>query len=286
MTVWVEGGTGKAGRRVVAALAAAGVAVRAASRHPGSPSPGVTPVRFDWYDPATWRSSLGEAEALFLKGLDTDDNASEVMARFVATAANARRLVLMSAMGVDRAPVETPRRAVELTVQDSGRQWTILRPNWFLQNFDEDEWVFARALRERGELYASAGEAKVSFLDTRDLADAAVTVLIRNGHHGRGYTLTGPESVTFGHVAQVLGQAANRPLRHVDATLAQHREHFVSSGRPDAWVEHMMHLFALVRGGVFTPVTDDLQRLTGRPARTLQAYAEQTWADESRLVCG
>ncbi len=278
MTVWVEGATGKAGRRVVAALTAAGVPVRAASRHPGEPSASVTPVRFDWYDETTWSPALGDADSLFVKGLDSDDNAAEIVARLISSAPAVRHVVLMSAVGVDRAPDKAPRRALELAVENSGKRWTILRPNWFLQNFDEDEWVFAKALREEGVLYAGSGDSRVGFLDTRDLADAAVTVLTEDGHHGRGYTLTGPDSVTFGDVADALAEASGRPIRHLDATTTQHREHFARSGRPDAWVDHMMHLFELVRAGVFAPVTDDYHQLTGNAPRTVQAYAKEMWA--------
>jgi uncharacterized protein YbjT (DUF2867 family) len=278
MTVWVEGATGKAGRRVVATLASAGIAVRAASRHPGEPSPGVIPVRFDWYDPTTWSAALGDADTLFLKGLDSDDNASKIFARLLASAPDVRRVVLMSAMGVDRSPAGAPRRAVELAIQNSGKEWTILRPNWLLQNFDEDQAVYARAVREDGELYAGSGEQVVSFVDARDVADAAVTVLSQDGHHQRGYTLTGPEAVTFGRVATELSRACGRPVRHIDANLDQHRAHFARSGRPDRWVAHMMHLFELIRAGVFAAVTDDVQQLTGNSPRTLQAYAEDVFA--------
>jgi uncharacterized protein YbjT (DUF2867 family) len=277
MTVWIEGATGKAGRRVVEALTAAGVPVRAASRHPGEAAGSVTPVRFDWYDESTWVPAVGDAEAVFLKGLDSDDDAAAIIARFLSAAPAVRRVVLMSAVGVDRTPDHAPRRAVELAVQNSGRRWTILRPSWFLQNFDEDEWVFARALRERGELYAGSGESRAGFTDTRDLADAAVTVLTEEGHDGRGYTITGPESLTFGEVAEVLAKVSGRPIRHVDATPAEHRAHFEKSGRPKEWVDHMLHLFKLVRAGVFSPVTDDFERLTKKPPRTLAAYAEETW---------
>ena len=254
--------TGKAGRRVVEALATAGIPVRAASRHPGEPSRGVTPVRFDWYDPTTWSAALGDADALFVKGLDSEDHASKIFARLLTSAPDVRRVVLMSAMGVNRSPANTPRHAVELAVQNSGKEWTILRPNWLLQNFDEDEAVYARAIREDDELYAGSGDQAVSFVDARDVADAAVTVLSQDGHHQQGYTLTGPEAVTFGHVATELGHASGRPVRHVDANLAEHRAHFARSGRPDPWVDHMMHLFELVRAGVFAAVTDDVQQLT------------------------
>ena len=55
-----------------------------------------------------------------------------------------------------------------------------------MQNFDEDEAVFAHAIRTRGELHAPAGEAKVSFLDTRDLAAATAAVFATDGHDSKG----------------------------------------------------------------------------------------------------
>ncbi|MFJ7216432.1 NAD(P)H-binding protein [Amycolatopsis sp. NPDC098790] len=277
MTVWIEGATGKAGRRVVEALTAAGLPVRAASRHPGEASGSVTPVRFDWYDESTWANALGNADAVFLKGLDSDDEAAAIITRFLAEASAVSRVVLMSAVGVDRTPNTAPRRAVELAVERSGRSWTILRPSWFLQNFDEDEWVFARALRESNELYAGTGASKVGFTDTRDLADAAAAVLTREGHEGRSYTITGPERLTFGEMAELLAKTSGRPIKHVDAKPEEHRRHFEKSGRPEAWVNHMLHLFKLVRAGVFTAQTDDFENLTGRRPRTPRQYAEENW---------
>jgi uncharacterized protein YbjT (DUF2867 family) len=277
MTVWIEGATGKAGRRVTQALTTAGVPVRAASRHPGKASGSVTPVKFDWYDETTWAPAVGDAEALFLKGLDSNPDAAAVFTRFLAAFPAAQRVVLMSAAGVDRTPDNAPRRAVELAIQNSGKSWTILRPNWFMQNFDEDEWVFARALRESNELYAGSGEGRAAFTDTRDLADAATTVLTNEAHNGHAYTITGPESLTFGEVAEVLAKTSGRSIKHVDATPPEHRAHFAKSGRPEAWVNHMLHLFEEVRAGVSSEVSNDFEHLTGKRPRTLTAYAEENW---------
>lgn len=262
---------------MVEALTAAGVPVRAASRHPGKAKGSVTPVRFDWYDESTWEPAVGNANAVFLKGLDSNDEAAAIIEKFLAKASSVSRVVLMTAVGVDKTPDNAPRRAVELAVQNSGKSWTILRPSWFLQNFDEDEWVFARALRETNELYAGSGSSRVGFTDTRDLADAAVRVLTEEGHEGRGYTITGPDQLTFEEMAELLAKTSGRPIHHVDATPEQHRQHFAKSGRPEAWTNHMLHLFKLVRAGVFTPITEDFEHLTGRKPRTAKAYAEENW---------
>jgi hypothetical protein len=58
----------------------------------------------------------------------------------------------------------------------------------------------------------------------------------------------------------------------------EHRAYFARSGGPDAWIDHMLHLFEEVRTGMYATVTDDLYRLTGKPPRSLEAYAKEVWA--------
>lgn len=278
MNVLVTGATGKVGRRMVARLAATGVEVRAGSRHPGAAtSPHVTPVVFDWYDRSTWAPALGEADGLVVKGLDLDDYAHETVVQLIASAPRARRVVLLSAPGVERLPDAQPRRALELAVRDHGRDWVILRANWFMQNFDEDERVFAEALRTRGELHAPTGQAKVSFVDTRDVAEATAASLTEDRAGGHAFTLTGPDSLTFGQVADAIGRATGRTVRHVDATLPEHREHMRRPDRPAGYVNHINHLFEVVRTGVQAAVSDDYQRLTGNPPRTFENYVKDAW---------
>jgi uncharacterized protein YbjT (DUF2867 family) len=278
MSVLITGATGKVGRRMVAALAAAGVTVRAGSRHPDTTaSPHVTPVLFDWYDHSTWAAALGDADGLVVKGLDLDDYAHETVARLIDAAPHVRRVVMLSTPGVEWLPDEHSRRALELTVRNSGREWAILRASWFMQNFDEDDRVFADALRTRGELHAPAGRARVSFVDTRDVADALVTVLTTDRGIGHAHALTGPDSLTFGEVADAIGRATGRPVRHVDGPLADHREHLRGPDRSAAYVNHINHLFVVAGNGVQAAVSDDYQRLTGNAPRDFDTYVKEVW---------
>jgi hypothetical protein len=79
-------------------------------------------------------------------------------------------------------------------------------------------------------------------------------------------------------VANAIGRAAGRTITHIEPSPAQHRAYFARSGRGDGYVNHMLHLFELIRAGVFATVTDDFERLTGKPPRTLQQYADEAWA--------
>jgi uncharacterized protein YbjT (DUF2867 family) len=277
MKVLVTGATGKAGRQMTTRLATAGVAVRAGSRHPGATLPGVTPVLFDWYDSTTWAEALGDADALVIKGLDLDVYAHETIAKVIASASRVHRVVFLSNPGIEHLPEDQPRRAIELMVQNSGKDWTILRANWFMQNFDEDEHVFAEALRARGELHAPTGKARVSFVDTRDIADVTAATLTEDGHGAQAYTLTGPDAVTFGDVAAAIARATGRSIRHVDGTLAEHRQHMRGPDRTAAYANHINHLFEITATGVHAHVSDDYQQVTGNPPRNLDNYIKETW---------
>jgi uncharacterized protein YbjT (DUF2867 family) len=276
-TVLVTGATGKAGRQMVRYLAAAGAAVRAGSRHPAAASPGVTPVVFDWYDKATWTSALGDADWLIVKGLEVDHYGYETVAALIASASAARGVLMLSNPRIERLPDDHPRRAFELTVLNSGRQPIILRANWFMQNFDEHDRAFAAALRTKGELHAPAGQGRVSFVDTRDIAAAAVAAMSRAGDEAQEYTLTGPEALTFGQVAEAIGRASGRDIRHVDATPAEHREHMRGPDRTAPYADHINGLFTHVRSGSAAPVSDDCRRLTGHQPRTFDAYLDEVW---------
>lgn len=279
MEIFVTGATGKAGRHMTAQLAVAGFDVRAASRHPDhSTDEGINPVYFDWYDKSTWANAVGAAEGLVVKGLDLDYYASETVDLLLEAAPRLRRVVFLSNIGVEHAPKDHPRRAIETTIGNSGKSWTILRANWYMQNFDEDEAVFAHALRTRGELHAPAGSATVSFVDTRDLVAATVAVFANSGHDGKAYAITGPAALSFSDVADTIGRARGIPVRHIDGTAAEHREYMRAPGRPAAYVNHINGLYVFTKAGACSAVSGDVELLTGKPARTFEAYTEETWS--------
>ncbi|MET9943151.1 SDR family oxidoreductase, partial [Streptomyces halstedii] len=130
-TVLVLGATGKTGRRVVARLRdSAAVTVRPASRS--------GEVRFDWTLPETWEPALAGADALYLVAPDDPSPVREFVRQ--AEASGVRRFVVLSGHGIEKAGAEFGQgmAAAEAAVQETGAAWTLLRPNNFFQNFDED----------------------------------------------------------------------------------------------------------------------------------------------------
>jgi uncharacterized protein YbjT (DUF2867 family) len=267
MTILVLGATGKTGRRLVAALRAAGEPVRAASRS--------AEVRFDWSDEDTWAAALDGVSALYLVAPEDPGQAGTFVEQ--AAAAGVRRIVALSARGLDQVPVGAFRGlvAAERAVRDSGLEWTVLRPNNFAQNFDEDIW---REPLRSGRLALPIGPVPEPFVDVRDIADVAAAALTSDGHHEQVYDLSGPRALTFAAAVETISLAAGRPIRYEEVTPAEYRAELRGAGVPDEFVTDLDVLFAALRAGHFAEPGDGVQRVLGREPVDFATYAAEAAA--------
>lgn len=277
-SILVTGGTGKTARRLIPELVAAGADVRPANR-----TPGTTGVHFDWYDDATWDTALEGVTAAYLVGPALDPSPDRVLLPFLerARAAGVRRAVLLSAMGMEHAPAEAPLRRVELAVQAAMPEATLLRPNWFMQNFDEGTWQ--PAIAAHGAFFLPAEDAEVSLVDAHDIAAVAAAALLTADHAGAELTLTGPEAITHAQVAEHISAAAGREVRYVPISDDEFRATLVGNGLDAGYAELLVGLFGVARAGHAAQVSDAVEQVTGRPARSFAEYTKEAagaWARE------
>ncbi|MDT0489792.1 NAD(P)H-binding protein [Streptomyces sp. NPDC012600] len=262
--VLVLGATGKTGRRVLARLRELGVETRAASRS------GETP--FDWADPKTWGPALEGAAAVYIVPLDTTPSPTPAFVER-AVAAGARRLVLLSARGVDTPGYfgspdydGGPHAQGEEAVRSSDVTWTILRPGWFAQNFTEG--VFLDDIRN-GSLTLPVGDGEASYIDADDIAAVAVAALTEDGHEGEEYELSGPRALGVADVLDEIAKVSDVRASYIPAEEAAFREGLVAQGMSE--VEAALWTAALdpIRTSREAPVKDGVERALGRPPRDL-----------------
>lgn len=265
--ILVTGATGKTGSRVVTALARRGAAHRAAVRRPDGSS---EQVHFDWDAPDTWVAAADGVETVYLVKPPLDP-APPVQAFFEA-APWIERVVLLSELGRDHKPASDPERAVELLVGAPGRRATILRPNWFLDNFGPDGG-WGPVIRSAGQIRLPTGGTALSWIDVRDVIDVAVIALL--GEDLGGVDLTGPQAFNVAELAAEITRASGRPVRHDAPSLEQYREELERSGADPFRISYLMDLVTDAAEGGYSPVTDDVERILGRPPRTLAAYVAE-----------
>jgi uncharacterized protein YbjT (DUF2867 family) len=268
-TVLVLAASGKTGRRVAARLRLRGIAARLASRSSHTP--------FDWSDPAGWDAALDGISAVYMVAPAQVGPAPEFVAR--AQAAGVQRLVLLSGRGADTwgdSPFGLDMRSAEEAVRGSALEWTVLRPNNFAQNFDED--LFHAPL-VAGELALPAGETPEPFIDIEDVADVAARVLAEPGRHaGQIYELTGPDALTFAEAVEMISRASGQLITYKQITAAEYTALLVEQGVGAQDAEHVAEMFVLMDGGPLATTTDGVASVLGRPARTFEDYVLRTAA--------
>lgn len=277
----VFGATGSTGAHVVRGLLARGTRVRVAARDPDRAGallgPGPEYVRADLLSGATLGPALAGARGAYVAvggATGTPDLvAAESGLIDAARAAGLAHYVHIS--GVDAA-VDAPAKiqrwhgAIEVHLEASGVPYTVLRPNFFMQNF----LGLAPALRD-GVLPAPARAARAAFIDARDIAACAVTVLTEPGHRDRRYTLTGPEPLSHLEVADQLGAVLGRPVRYADVPPEAFRKGGEAAGMPPWFAELLTDVYVeVLAAGRAASVTDDVRRLTGRGPRSLATFAQ------------
>ncbi|MFD4028692.1 NAD(P)H-binding protein [Streptomyces sp. NPDC058576] len=261
--VLVTGGTGKTGRRVVARLRERGVETRAASRSGDTP--------FDWADPTTWGPALEGATAVYIVPLDTSPSPTVPFVE-QAVASGVRRLVLLSARGVDVPgyfgpghDVGGPHGEGERALRGSGVDWTILRPGWFAQNFSEG--VFLDGVRD-GELALPTGDGKAAFIDADDIAAVAVAALTEDGHAGEEYGLSGPRALGIADVLDEIAKATGKRAAYVPLDSSAFRAGLVADqGFTDEEAGLWTDALIPITTSREAPVLDGVRRALGREPR-------------------
>jgi len=261
-TTLILGGTGKTGRRVADRLRARGMPVRLGSRT-GTP-------RFEWNDPDSWVEPLRDVAAVYLVYYPdlAIPGAAEQVGAFasLAVTVGVRRIVLLSGRG------EPNVLASEAAVRASGAELTVLRSAFMCQNFSEGFLVDGISA---GEVRFPAGTVTEPFVDAEDIADVAVAALLGHDHVGATYDLTGPSLLSFAEATHAIGHVLQRPIGY-HAVSSEDYARELTPHLPPPVVTFLVELFREVLDGHNSHVSNDIERVLGRPARTFRAYAEAT----------
>src|SRR3989454_10122852 len=209
----VTGATGHVGNELVRLLSEKNVSVRALTRNPrrARPMRGVDWTKGDLADADSLRDLFRGASRMFLLTSNSEDmRILQVNAIAAARAAGVGHVVKGSALGASdhsKSPIGRAHYDVEKALQESGIAWTILRPHVFMQNFLD----IAPTIAREGRIRSPSGDAKIPFIDARDIAAVAALALTAPGRGGKKYDLTGPEALSYGGDGRVVRRGMCKP---------------------------------------------------------------------------
>lgn len=275
----VTGATGVVGGSVARQLATVGIAQRLVVRSPGRTPllPGAEIAQAAYANLAASVAALTGIETVFMvSGAESQDRLAEHR-NFVDAAARAgvRRIVYTSFLGAGANSTFLLARDhwfTEQHIRELGLEFTFLRDSLYADSLLD----FAGP---EGVLRGPAGNGRVSAVARADVIDAAVAVLTsaagaldrRTTHDGVTYRLTGPAALTLGEVADTITRITGRLVRYEPETIAEayasRAVYGASRWQVDAWVS----TYTAIAIGELAEVTDDVLRVTGHPATSLEA---------------
>jgi uncharacterized protein YbjT (DUF2867 family) len=233
--------------------------------------------------PASLAAALAGIERMYL--FPVDETAREVVA--LAQQAGVRRIVDLSAASVTAGLHTNP---VEHAVEESGLEWTHVRPCGFMANMLQ---IWAPSIRaERVVRYPFADEP-MNLIHEADVAAVATAALLEDGHMGAAYTLTGPALITVPEQVRAIGAALGEAVRYEEVTREQAREIMKAQGGFAAESADLMLGFIDYGGGAAAGADGyadqdwsalmkpwpDVEQVTGRRARSFAEWAKDHVAD-------
>ena len=277
--VFVTGATGTVGSLVVAGLLAKGSEVRALvyqseSKAEALRDQGVEVFMGDFADEAVLDRAVAGADRVFSLTPPNPDQVEQANAITAAAQRSpgrphvVRQSVAKSSTSAPTA-ISAQHGEIDVVLRASGLPVTFLKPIFFMQV----TLMGANTVSDQGNLYHAMGDGKLGMIDARDIADVAVEVLTTDGHEGKGYTLTGPESVSFAQLAEQLSEVVGKEVRAVNVPVEAAKQSMLDMGFPEwvagAFSEYFVH-YANNYGDFFT---DDVKNITGNSARTFLEFA-------------
>ncbi|GAA3941384.1 SDR family oxidoreductase [Chitinophaga oryziterrae] len=229
-------------------------------------------IQGDFNDPVSISKALQGIEKAFLL-TNSSEQAENQQITFVELAkkAGVKHIVKLSQWAADKySPVRFLRyhAAVEDKIRESGLTYTFLRPNLFMQGL----LGFKEPIKQ-GKFFAAVGNARISAVDIRDIADVAAVALTQPGHENKIYNLTGPEAITHYQMAEELSKALNKQIIFIDVPPAAMKDAVLQVGFPEWQADGLIEDYAHYAKEEAASIESGIIDATGKPPRSFADFA-------------
>jgi len=157
-------------------------------------------------------------------------------------------------------------KATEEYLAASGLAYTVLRNNWYSENYTQTIGNAAAS----GEIVSAAGQGRVASAPRADYAEAAAVVLTSDGHEGKVYELGGDQAWDFAELAAMVAEVTGKPCTYKPVSVEDLVERMRQAGLDEGTAAFVAGLDSNIAEGALAEVTGDLSRLIGRPTTPMK----------------
>jgi len=216
--------------------------------------------------------ALGEADEVFLVTDGPDLARKDQVVCAAAEQTDVRHVVKLSTLDVETGIGTGPWHACgENAIRESGLTFTFVRAAGFMSNL----LGWSRSIRCDGVLRSSAGDGKIAFIHPDDIAAVVTTALTTREHDNKTLVITGPEALSYGEMAAMIGRAIGKSVGFEEMSDEEaYAETVLWAGDGD-YADALVDIWRAVRQGRLDIVTDEVKRVTGREPITMARWAAE-----------
>lgn len=276
------GAASTVGRPLVEVLKKEDVEVTAVSRSLKRLPESVKGLQADYGNPALMELALKEKEVLFLNLPITTNFLSQTSTILKAARLNGVRFVLgMSVLGASAHSPYMYQRVFgewEELLAESKLRYCFLRPNIMMQSFLN--WYREDLLG--GTVYLPEGEGRVSFIDSRDVADLAAKILLNPMiFHRQVLEITGQRAFSNAETLSFLSFHAGRRINFVSIT-EEVAAQMVALKNLSSWEkDFILSRHRAVKSGQLSWVSSHFEKIMGRAPRRFEDFCAEVGAELS-----
>jgi NAD(P)H dehydrogenase (quinone) len=157
-------------------------------------------------------------------------------------------------------------KATEEYLASSGLKYTILRNNWYTENYAQS----IRDAQQTGTLIAAAGAGRVASATRADYAEGAAVVLVGEGHEGKVYELSGDHAWDYDELAAAIAEVTGTPCSYRPVEQADMVAALTKAGLDEGTAGFVAALDGNIAEGALGDASPDLAKLIGRPTTPLK----------------
>jgi uncharacterized protein YbjT (DUF2867 family) len=266
--ILVTAATGNVGAPLVKALQRKDMPFTAATRDAerarsqlGEP---LSTVYFDYEDASSFGDALSGNDLLFLCGPSATPNAADLMMPMVDEAVK---------YDINHIVFIASHPNVGDAIKDSGIDYTFIKANFFMQNF---ELYQTEEIRDRHRIFLPCGKGKASFIHCRDIGEVAAEILAEPAaYQQKTVEITGPASIDLYEAADVFSEVLGRGIEYEEPDDETYRKDRKERGYADEYIEAMISVFGKIKTDYATATSPAVEQILGRKPLPLKTYAEE-----------
>lgn len=218
----------------------------------------------DFKKPEGFSEALKGIELLFLCGPSATPGAEKLLEPLVEKAVES---------GVQHFVFISSYPNIMSMIEDSGRDYTFLRGNFFMQNF---EMYQKEDIRTKNQLFLPTGKGKAPYVDTHDIGAVAAEVIEHPSRFNKETLyLTGPEVIDLHQAASIFSEVLGKKITYKEPEDDTYRKEMEQRGFSKEYIDAMIAVFGKIKSGQVAQTSDNIEKILGHKPTTLKTYIER-----------